>query len=326
MSRPVGEYEQAAESQNNGPRWLAGHPRFARLFRDLKHGFQTSIANGWDFYYRQPIFKRVLILMAGTLCAVIGILFVIFHKKAFDLLREFAESWRQLRAGPFIMFGLIVLISFPPLLGFSMLSSLCGMMYGYWGWLLLAFSTIVGSLVSFLACRYLFQDYAQRLARSNQKFAALTSTMEQDGFTLLWMIRLCPLPYSLSNGALASIPSVSPIKFALATTVTSPKLFMHIFVGDRLVRLGTETDSASRIINILSVLIAVTIGTITAYTIYIKTIERAEHDGAYTELELDGDLEANNPSTSLEHEARDSFDIDEDDFESYEGNYHNKAA
>lgn len=320
---PSSRSQMEHSTPSTGSRWLEGHPRFSRLVSDMQHGFQSSISNAWDFYFRQSPLRRILILFGGTMCIALGIVFLIFHKKAFDLVLSFAESWRELKSGPFIMFGLITLISFPPLIGYSFLSSLCGMMYGFWGWPLLASATIFGSFMSFLACRYLFHDYAQNLARSNQKFAALTSTMEQDGFTLLLMIRLCPLPYSLSNGGLASIPSVSPWKFALATTMTSPKLLMHIFVGDRLTRLGSETDSASRVINILSVAIAVILGSITAYTIYIRTIERAEQDGAYTGLEHD--LE-NGDSIALEQTGRDSFDIEEEDFESYEGSYHSKPS
>lgn len=303
--------------------WLANHPRFARLFRDFKYGVQSTFTNAWAFYSRQNLILKGLILLAVTSFFTAEIVFLIYHERVFEFLVSFATSWRELRAGPAIMFGLIVLISFPPLIGYSLLSSMCGMMYGFWGWPLLASATILGSLLSFLACRYVFHDYAQRLASSNEKFAALTSTMEQDGFKLLWMIRLCPLPYSISNGALASIPSVSPLKFTLATALTSPKLLMHIFVGDRLMHLSSETDTASRVINIISIAVASIVGSLTAYTIYTRTIEKTEqNDEAYHGLELD--VEANG-STSLDEFDRDSFDIN-DDFEPFEGTIRNKSA
>ncbi|ANB15772.1 Tvp38p [Sugiyamaella lignohabitans] len=123
--------------------------------------------------------------------------------------------------------------------------------------------------------RYLLSDRAKRLATTNVKFAALSRTLEQDKFTLLWMIRLCPLPYSLSNGALSSIPSVTVWRFFFATALTSPKLLMHIFIGDRIARLGTEKDTATKIIDIISIAITVVIGTLTAYLIYNRTMDRA---------------------------------------------------
>lgn len=272
-------------------RWLQNHPRFSRMKSDLQNAARSSVLGAWEFYFRQSPFRRVLLLLGTTLCLALGVMFAIFHSKVFELLLWFADSWRGLRAGPLIMFCLITVISFPPLIGYSALCSLCGMMYGFYGWFLVVFSTVIGSLISFLACKYLFKDYANRLANSNEKFAALTRTMQQDGFTLLWMIRLCPLPYSLSNGALASIPSVTPVNFVLATLATSPKLFMHIFIGDRIARLGAEKDTASRIVDIISVLVTITVGSVTAYTIYIRTIERAESMDMYTELELGHDSE-----------------------------------
>lgn len=288
-------------------RAIQGNRRLAQLTQDVKSLVQSTFLKTWEYYYAQRPLKRVLLLLAVTCATAAGVLFLIFHNKVLELLLRFATSWRELRAGPVIMFALVCVISFPPLIGYSALASLCGMMYGVGrGWLLLTLATVCGSLVSFGACRVWFQGYAARLARRNAKFAALARTMEADGFRLLWMIRLCPLPYSLSNGALASIPTVTAARFALATLVTSPKLAMHTFIGDRIARLGTETDSASRAMNVLSVVVAGTVGTVTAYTIYVRTIERAEGmDGVvYGDLELGPD--------SDDGSYQDDFDVNDD--------------
>lgn len=305
------------------PEWLAGHPRFARVLRDARHGIQTSIIKAYELYLQQSATRKVLIVLAGSTFLAVEIAFIIYHQAVFELVVSFAESWRELRGGSAIMFGLIVLVSFPPLFGYSLLSSMCGIMYGLWGWPLLASATILGSLISFLFCRFIFQDYAQRLARSNERFTALTRTIQNDGFTLLWMIRLCPLPYSLSNGALASISSISPLKFALATAVVSPKLFLHIFVGDRLAHLTSETDLISRLINIVSICLASVVGAVTVYTIYIRTIERAEQIDAYVDIELDAEA---NCSTAVEPLNWDSFNIEEDNFELYKGEFRNQSS
>lgn len=273
-------------------RRIQNNPRLNQIIYDVKIAVNTAAINAIDFYLDKSPLYRTLIELVGMLGLTAGILVLIFHNNLFEVLLWFADSWRDMKSGPLIMFLLITIISFPPLIGYSALASLCGMMYGFKGWIFLVLFTVVGSLLSFLACRYLFKDYALRLARSNQKFAALTQTMESDGFHLLWMIRLCPLPYSLSNGALATIPSVTAVNFVLATIVTSPKLFMHIFIGDRIAKLGTEKDFASRVVDIVSVLIAVTVGTVTAYTIYSRTMERAAANDTtmdYSNLELNDD-------------------------------------
>lgn len=321
--RPVNTYFSSISSSSPSvPQTLQG--RVKKIYFDIQKGTQLLASKGWDFYYNLSIIKRILLLLVGTTFLVAGILFIIFHEKVFELLVAFAESWKELKGGPYIMFLLITIISFPPLIGYSTLGSLCGMMYGFpGGWPLLTAGTLFGSTLSFLVFRYFFSDFATKLAQSNRKFAALTKTMEQDNFTLLWMIRLCPLPYSLSNGALASIPSVSATGFFLATLVTSPKLFIHVFIGDRIARLGTEKDTATKIVDVFSILLAVIFAAATAYTIYIRTIERAEHLDSidYDNLEMGAD--------EMDDEDDDLIDDDllrdQDDFDANFDNEHAAA-
>lgn len=292
--------------------------RVHNLFNQVHNTVFQLAAKAWNLYFQMSLANRAMILVGAVCVMAAGILFLVFHEQIFKLLVDFAQSWKQLPAGPYIMFGLIVLISFPPLIGYSTLSSLCGMMYGFpGGWPLLASATLIGSTISFLTFRYLLSGFASRLAHSNRKFAALTKTMERDNFVLLVMIRLCPLPYSLSNGALASIPSVTPRYFFLSTALTSPKLLIHIFIGDRIARLGTEKDTATKIVDVLSIFLAAIFAAATAYTIYIRTIEFAEHpDGEpYDTLELGRDDDDDDYENFIDDELlspEDSFAVEGD--------------
>lgn len=277
-----------------------------RLYTDLQTLAQASWSKAWSFYYGLSIPKRILLIFCGLFLASAGIVFIVFREHVLAFLIEFAQALKELKAGPFLFFFLISLISFPPLIGYSALSLLCGMTYGFpGGWPLLTAATLFGSTCSFLTFRYLLSGVAAKLAQSNQKFAALTRTLERDNIILLSMIRLCPLPYSLSNGAFASIPSVSLKSFFLSTLLTSPKLLIHVFVGDRLVKLGQEKDTATKIVDIFSILLAGVFSVVTAYTIYLRTIEKTEnvHIGDYEQVEMDRDSQG-----VLE------LDSDQDDF------------
>jgi hypothetical protein len=102
------------------------------------------------------------------------------------------------------------------------------------------------------------------------------------------MIRLCPLPYSLSNGALSTIPTVSVFQFALATACVTPKLLVHIFIGAELGKLaehGGEMDAKTKAISYLSIAVGSLIGIGTAWLIYRQAKSRARE---LAEQERDG--------------------------------------
>lgn len=138
-------------------------------------------------------------------------------------------------------------------------------------WFVAASATIVGSLCSFLFSRTLLSGYSNRLVEADQRFAALALTLKHDGLWLLVMIRLCPLPYSLSNCAMAAFPTVQPLMYALATAIITPKLLIHVFIGGRLAALaknGGKMDAATKALNYLSIAGGAILGVVVAWSIY----------------------------------------------------------
>jgi hypothetical protein len=117
-----------------------------------------------------------------------------------------------------------------------------------------------------------------RLTENDKRFAALALTLKHDGIKLLMMIRLCPLPYSLSNGAISTIPTVQWPQFMAATAAASPKLLLHVFVGSQLGRIadsGDKMDAKTKAISYLSIAIGMLAGIATGYIMYTKTKARA---------------------------------------------------
>jgi len=146
-------------------------------------------------------------------------------------------------------------------------------------WLIVASASILGSTASFLASRYFLQRFVQRMTEHNKKFNALALTLKHDGFKLLIMIRLCPLPYSFSNGAISTIPTVKPLPFMLATACASPKLLLHCFIGSRLSALaesGDKMDAKTKAVSYISIAIGVAAGITVGWFMYIKTAARAK--------------------------------------------------
>jgi hypothetical protein len=117
-----------------------------------------------------------------------------------------------------------------------------------------------------------------RLIANDTRFAALSLTLKHDGLKLLVMYRLCPLPYSISNGAVATFPTVHWASYALATAIVSPKLMLHIFIGSQLEKIaesGGKMDPSTKALSYVSSLIGLVAGVTTGWLVYRKTKARA---------------------------------------------------
>ena len=171
-----------------------------------------------------------------------------------------------------------------------------------YSWFIVSTATICGSTVAFILSRHLLHSYVARLIANDSRFAALALVLKHDGLKLLIMIRLCPLPYSLSNGALSTIPTVTWRSFALATAVVSPKLLLHVFIGAQWAKLadnGDKMDAKTKALSYLSIAIGMFFGLATGYIIYGQTkkraqeleeLERTEAGALRSEYEDDPDL------------------------------------
>lgn len=138
-------------------------------------------------------------------------------------------------------------------------------------WFIVASATVAGSLCSFIVSRTILSRFVQRLVEKDSRFVALSLVLKHDGLKLLCMIRLCPLPYSISNGAMSTFATVKPLSFALATAIVTPKLMIHIFIGTRLAAIaksGEKMDAGTKAINWASIIAGGIIGALTGWFIY----------------------------------------------------------
>ncbi|RMZ86599.1 hypothetical protein DV736_g6171, partial [Chaetothyriales sp. CBS 134916] len=223
--------------------------------------------------------QKVLVIIGLTVLSVGGILFLVFNEKIFGWLEPYAEKWKGTKGGWTILWAAIFVAAFPPMIGYSSCATTAGFVYGVWeGWLILATATVAGSFASFIVSRTILRNYVERMVANDKRFAALTMTLKEDGLKLLCMIRLCPLPFSLSNGAMAIVPSVEPQAFALATALITPKLFIHVFIGSRLAAIAKSHEQMStgaKLLNYTSILFGAVVGGAVGWYIYQKTMARS---------------------------------------------------
>jgi len=230
-------------------------------------------------YNRMSPLQRVLAGLALIAINVGGLLFLIFNEKIFGFLEPYAEKWKHTTGGWTILWALTFMTAFPPLIGYSTCGTLAGFVYGVGeGWLVYASATVAGSFCSFIVSRTVLRKYVERMVANDKRFAALTLTLKEDGLKLICMIRLCPLPYSLSNGAMSTFPTVEPSAYALATALISPKLLIHVFIGSRLAKIAKnkgEMSAGTKALNWFSIIFFGLLGASVGWFIYRKTMERA---------------------------------------------------
>lgn len=229
-------------------------------------------------YRKMTVLQRVLAGIAFVVFDVLIVLFLIFNERIFGILEPYAERWKHTTGGWIILWGMTFLTAFPPMIGYSSCGTIAGFVYGVGeGWVVYASATIAGSFCSFIVSRTVLRKYVERMVANDKRFAALTLTLKEDGLKLLCMIRLCPLPYSLSNGAMSTFPTVQPSQYALATAIVTPKLLIHVFIGSRLAAIakGGEMTAGTKILNWASIIFFGLLGACVGWFIYRKTMQRA---------------------------------------------------
>jgi uncharacterized membrane protein YdjX (TVP38/TMEM64 family) len=233
----------------------------------------------WSTYKAMTLLQKILTVIAIIIIGILGILFLIYNHQVYEWLKPVADKWRKIPGGWLILFTIIFVCAFPPVIGYSTALTIAGFLYGFPnGWFVAAAANILGSLASFVACKTFLSNYVHKLVGEDKRFAALALVLKHDGLKILVMIRLCPLPYSLSNGAMATFPTVSTLSFALATTIATPKLLIHVFIGSRfadLIDRGEKMDMLTKIVNYASIVAGSLLGIGLGYYIYQRTVARA---------------------------------------------------
>lgn len=277
-------YSSQSRRSTSSPSWRrrsqseSGSQPPSATQRWLRSANRTSNKLQRAFLRLTPLQQAGLIGL-NVLLAVGGILFLVYNERIFAYLSPAAKRWRDTPGGWLVLWWMTFFVSFPPMIGYSTCVTVAGFVYGMKGWLIIASATIVGSTASFIVSRTVLRKYVSRLAERNKRFAALSLVLKHDGIKLLIMIRLCPLPYSFSNGAISTIPTVTWQNFMLATALVTPKLLLHIFVGRQIGLLaeeGNKMDAKTKMISYLSIAIGMAAGIATGYFIYVKTKARAD--------------------------------------------------
>ncbi|KKF94245.1 Golgi apparatus membrane protein tvp38 [Ceratocystis platani] len=227
--------------------------RAMALFEQARQQALTTYRMALRRFLALDPLQRVMVAVGGVVALCFALVMLVYWHRIIAGLIPVVKKWRDVRGGWVVMWFIVFMTSFPPIIGYSTASTVAG------------FVTI-------------FSGYVHRLVGQDPRFVALGQVLRRDGLLMLTMIRFCPLPFSLSNGFLATIPTITPTAFVISTALSTPKLLVHVWLASKLALLAENGDSMSfgeKLVNYLSMGIAGVIGITVTVLIYRRTMSRA---------------------------------------------------
>jgi len=256
---------------------------FASLHpHSLQQKARQITRNFIQWYQELGLLARVFVACYLALNLLLFLALVILSPSwIFSRLARWAIGLRNLTLGPFYFIFFLTIASFPPIIGYGTLTTLCGFTYGwFWGWVLASVGCLCGSATSFLVLRKNLSRFQHWLSKQ-PRFAALRQAVGVKGLPLICLIRLCPFPFTYSNLFFASLTTSCGLQhFMIATLATTPKLLLHVFIGARVFHLSDPSsthrlDSLTIALNVFYIVAGASLGAAVSYYLYQVTMAQA---------------------------------------------------
>ncbi|KAF9498443.1 Golgi apparatus membrane protein TVP38 [Pleurotus eryngii] len=233
----------------------------------------------------------IWLLILFYICIGIAVL-VITPGRIAQFLYDKATWLASTRFGWMALFGAMVLVSFPPMIGHTTLVTLCGFAYGMKGFYIASTASVFGSALSFTVLRLLLSRRLREWSRKSGKWQALESVVRAKGLPLIILVRVSPLPpWVYSNSLFASIEAVSLWQFVVATLFVFPKLVLHVFIGSRIAPLADgdqrgHMDTQTKLINSLVIVLGISLAIGASWAVFTLVQKHIRHlDGLSPETD-----------------------------------------
>jgi len=227
--------------------------------------------------------KIVVITLLLSYIALAVTFFIIGPDTIFQYFFDLSQVLRRMRFGWLILGSLMVFASFPPMVGFTTLTSICGFAWGIKGFLLAGPAALLGAALSFASMRFLFRARLAKLQQANKHWRALDQVVAAKGLPLIILIRFSPMPpWVYSNALFASIVSVKFWQFMVANLFLMPKILLTVFVASRIAALADrdqrgQMDLPTEILNYSSIAVGIVVGIGTGWVVFRLTQEKIKH-------------------------------------------------
>ena len=131
-----------------------------------------------------------------------------------------------------LAYALLILVVQIACIPLSPLAIAVGLIFGVGrGFTAVMIGTAAGAAVNFLLSRHLARDRFARWLGANEKFRLIDAAIGREGWRIVALLRLCPLPFGLSNYSYG-LTAVSFVPYWIASAlVIIPGNFFFVWFG-----------------------------------------------------------------------------------------------
>ncbi|GMK58367.1 hypothetical protein CspeluHIS016_0503990 [Cutaneotrichosporon spelunceum] len=153
------------------------------------------------------------------------------HTTIVEFCRPVTERIRSWPGGWLIPIALLIVVSFPPLMGHEIIGILCGLVWGMWtGFGVLAAGTFLGEFATWVAFKWMCTTRARKFERRNKLYGALTQLIREKSFTFVLILRFSAVPGHIVTAVSASA-GANVWSYLAAAFLTLPKQWVITYLG-----------------------------------------------------------------------------------------------
>ncbi|KAK4688329.1 hypothetical protein P7C73_g1782, partial [Tremellales sp. Uapishka_1] len=208
-------------------------PNILRLVREDYRDLRTyTRALEWRSVLRGCARRSMIKWYAIALLATtFSVLLSTQHSHIVDFCRPISLRIRDWPAGWLIPIVLLVILSFPPLVGHEILGILIGLVWELWiGFAILAAGTFLGEIATWIAFKFCCQARAAKFEKKNKLYGALTQLIREKSFMFILVLRFSAVPGHITTAVSASA-GANFWSYLAAAFLTLPKQLVIVYLG-----------------------------------------------------------------------------------------------
>lgn len=139
-----------------------------------------------------------------------------------------------------------------PMVPFAVLA---GVMFGLWGGMAgIMAGSALGAAIGFLVSRYVARERVARVLGKNPKFVLIDQAIRREGWKIVGLLRLCPIPFGVSNFAYG-LTNIRFWHYLLATMAgILPGQIVSVYLGSAGRQLAEVNHSpAAKVLTVVSI-------------------------------------------------------------------------